>query len=116
MKFIHNDPSLKPYRKDLRNQSTQHEKILWKYLKNDKLGVRFRRQFSVGPYIADFLCVEKKLIIELDGSHHYYEKGIEYDTVRDNYLKHLDYTILRFSNSDVMNSLDGVIMKIKGYL
>lgn len=116
MKFIHNDPLLKHRRKDLRNRSTKEERLLWKYLKNEQLGVIFRRQFGIGPYITDFYCHKYKLIIELDGSQHYYEKGIEYDTVRDNYLKSLDYTVLRFSNNEVLQSIDGVIMKIKEFI
>jgi very-short-patch-repair endonuclease len=116
MKFPHNDPLLKHRRKDLRNRSTTEEVLLWCYLKNDQLGVRFRRQFGIGPYITDFYCPKYRLVIELDGSQHYYEKGLEYDKVRDSYLKELDYKILRFSNDEIINSIDGVIMKIKEHL
>lgn len=116
MKFQHNDPILKHRRKDLRNGSTKEERLLWKYLKKEQLGVMFRRQFGIGPYIADFYCHKYRLIIELDGAQHYYEKGLEYDTVRDNYLKELGYTVLHFSNNEILQSLNGVIMKIKEYI
>ena len=116
MKFIHNDPLLKHCRKDLRNGSTKEERLLWKYLKNKQLGARFRRQFGIGHYITDFCCPEKRLVIELDGSQHYYENGLEYDKVRDNYLRGLDYTVLRFANTEVLNSIDGVLMKIQEYI
>jgi very-short-patch-repair endonuclease len=116
MKFIHNDPLLKHRRKDLRNGSTKEERLLWKYLKNKQLGARFRRQFGIGHYITDFCCPGKRIIIELDGSQHYYENGLEYDKVQDSYLKELDYTVLRFVNTEVLNSIDGVIMKIQEYI
>jgi very-short-patch-repair endonuclease len=116
MKFIHNDQLLKHRRKDLRNGSTKEERLLWKYLKNEQLGVIFRRQFGIGPYIADFYCHKYKLVIELDGLQHYYENGLEYDKVRDSYLEEFDYTLLRFTNNEILQSLDGVIMKIKEFI
>jgi very-short-patch-repair endonuclease len=113
MKFEHNDPLFKFRRKELRNNSTREEWILWLYLKNQQLGVKFRRQFGIGHYIADFYCHEKKLIIELDGSQHYYEDGVEYDKVRDDFLTKSGFHILRFTNKEVNESMDGIIMKIK---
>ena len=116
MKFLHNDPLLKHRRKNLRNGSTKEERLLWKYLKNDQLGVKFRRQFGIGPYIVDLVCFEKKLVIELDGSQHYYENGLEYDKVRDSYLRELDYIVLRFTNKEVVESIDYVILEIQKYI
>lgn len=115
-KFIYNHPKLKDLRRELRKNSTDAEVIFWNCVRNNKLGVKFRRQFSIGEYITDFCCSDKRLIIELDGSQHYYEKGLEYDKIRDTYFKKLNYTVMRFSNSDIMKSLDGVIMKIQEYL
>lgn len=114
--FLYNHPKFKDRRRELRRNSTDAEIIIWNCVRNNKLGIKFRRQFSIGGYIADFCCPEKRLIIELDGSQHYYEDGLEYDKIRDTYLKSLDYTVLRFSNNDVIKSLDGVIMKIQEYL
>lgn len=115
-KFPYNDPKLKDRRRELRRNSTDTEIIIWNLIRNNKLGVKFKRQFGIGPYITDFCCPEKRLIIELDGSQHYYEKGLEYDKVRDSYLKELDYTVLRFTNNEVLQSIDGVIIKIQDYL
>lgn len=107
MKFIHNDPSLKERRRLLRNTSTPEESILWNHLKSRKLGVKFRRQFSIGPYIADFYCHELKLIIELDGTQHRAHQ--EYDRQRDGFLEQTGYTVMRFPNEAVDNNLQKVI-------
>jgi very-short-patch-repair endonuclease len=74
---IHNRVELKPFRKKLRNNSTSAEATLWTYLKNRQLeGRKFRRQHSIGNYIADFYCPEEQLVIELDGEGHFWEEGI----------------------------------------
>ena len=85
-------------------------------MKKSQLGAKFRRQYSVGYYIVDFICTEKRLVIEIDGGQHYTEQGLEYDRERSRFLAALDYTVLRFTNNEVMKSLDGVVMKIKEYL
>jgi len=76
-------------------------------LRNDQLGVNFRRQHAIGPYITDFCCIEKKLIIELDGSHHLEQEA--YDAERTVYLESQGYQVLRFWNNEVLNDLDGVV-------
>lgn len=93
---------------------TPEEVILWNNIKDKKLGYKFRRQYSIGEYIADFYCLEKKVVIELDGSQHLENK--EYDTIRENYMKSLGITTLRFWNADIKNNINGVIMKIQEYL
>jgi very-short-patch-repair endonuclease len=108
---IYNQPILKERRKDLRNTATLEERILWNYLKSSKMGYKFRRQASIGNYIADFFCPELSLVIELDGSQHLDKK--EYDSERDSYLKSVGCTVLRFWNNQVHKNLDGVIMKIR---
>ena len=82
--FLYNDPKLKPRRKDLRKAETVDEELLWVKLRRKSLGYKFTRQYSVGPYILDFYCSERRLGIELDGSHHLLNK--DYDKERDNYL------------------------------
>ena len=111
MKFIHNDPALKERRKLLRNTSTPEETFLWNHLRNRKLGVKFRRQFSIGPYIADFYCHELKLVIELDGVQHLVHQV--YDRERDKFLEASGYAIIRFSNAEIHNNLQNVINKIQ---
>jgi very-short-patch-repair endonuclease len=116
MEFHYNNPKLSFRRKELRNKATEQEKLLWRCLKNSQLGSKFRRQYSVGYYVVDFVCAEKRLIVEIDGSQHYTEKGLQYDQERTDFLKSFDYTVLRFTNREIIESLDGVVMKIKEFL
>jgi very-short-patch-repair endonuclease len=101
-------------RKNLRKTSTPQEFKLWFYLKGNNLGVKFRRQQGIGPYIADFYCKEKSLIIELDGSQH--KEAKEYDVERDAYIKSLDIEVLRFWNSEIDENMEKVLEKIKEHI
>ena len=95
----------------LRNNMTECEKMLWEKISKKQLnGLKFRRQFPVGRYIADFYNHEKKLIIEVDGSVHNEQK--EYDKNREKYLEASGYTIIRFTNDEIVNNIDLVIEKI----
>lgn len=94
----------------LRKELTPAERRLWACLRGDRLGVNFRRQHALGPYIADFCCVKKKLVIELDGSQHL--EQVEYDQRRTEFLQGRGYRVLRFWNRDVMHDLDGVLRAI----
>ena len=93
----------------LRRNSTPAEKKLWQYLRNRMLGVKFRRQCPVGPYILDFYSSDVKLGIELDGNVHDSITAYSYDSDRTQYLNGLGITVLRFDNSIVFDSIDGVI-------
>jgi very-short-patch-repair endonuclease len=116
MKIINNISKLYSRRKELRNNSTPQEIILWVYLKKSQLGFKFRRQHSIGGYIVDFYCPLKKLVIEIDGSQHYQKNAVKYDAIRSNFLKGLNLRILRFSNGDINANMEGVLMKIKSKL
>src|SRR3990167_1991457 len=108
---IFNKSKFLSHRKELRKNLTPQELKLWFYLKSSKLGVKFRRQHGVGPYIADFYCKEKNLIIELDGATHKDTK--EYDNERNEYMKTLGLKVIRFWNSEIERNIDEVIKKIK---
>ena len=95
---------------ELRKESTPAEQKLWSRIRDDQLGVTFRRQHAIGNYIPDFCAPRKKLIIELDGSQHLQQR--EYDQARTEYLELRGYTVLRFWNNAVMNDIDGVILAI----
>lgn len=99
---------------ELRKEPTPAERKLWAVIRNDQLGVSFRRQHAIGIYIPDFACIEKKLIIELDGSQHLEQE--EYDKERTKYLELQGYKVIRFWNSDVMNNIEGVILAIRNAL
>ena len=110
---IHNRPLLKSRRKELRNNSTSAEKLLWSMLQHSNLGgYKFRRQHSVGAYILDFYCSSEKLAIELDGASHFTDEAPEYDRQRTVYLNALNIKILRFLNTDVYDNLNAVGEKI----
>jgi len=113
---VFNKESTKEKRRELKKEMTQCEKILWRYIRNDALGVRFRRQYGIGNYIADFYCPYLKLIIELDGSQHFTEEGLEYDKIREDFMKNLGIKTLRFNNDDVINNIDGVLERIMSIL
>ena len=95
---------------ELRKESTPAEVKLWSRIRNDQLGVNFRRQHAVGIYIPDFCSPKAKLIIELDGSQHLEQE--EYDEERTKYLGSQGYKVIRFWNNDVMNNIEGVILTI----
>lgn len=115
---MHDIEELKERRRELRQNQTKTEEILWWYLRGSKMGVKFKRQHSVGGYIADFYCAEKKIIIELDGKVHNTQEARKNDKVRDKYFRELGYTILRFWNEEVENKekLESVLDRIENYL
>jgi len=106
----------------LRNNQTDAEKELWRYLRYTKPGVKFRRQFPViyvnddkkSFFVADFICLEKKLIIEVDGEIH--EKQKESDDARDLILKNLGYNVIRIKNEDIFRNLNLVLEIINRYI
>ena len=113
---VFNKESTKEKRRELKKEMTECEKILWRHIRNDALGVRFRRQYGIGNYIADFYSPSVKLVIELDGSQHFTEEGLEYDKIRENFMKNLGIKTLRFNNNDVMNNIEGVLEEINNNL
>jgi len=98
------------YRKDLKNNPTEAENILWKFLKAKQLGAKFRRQHVVGRYIADFICLSKKLIIEVDGKIHQSQQ--DEDAQRTEYLNEKGYKVIRFTNEQIIADIDSVVEKI----
>ncbi|NJD23716.1 MAG: endonuclease domain-containing protein [Melioribacter sp.] len=113
MPRLHNKKILITQRKQLRNNATQAEKMLWYELRNSQLDKRkFRRQHSVGNYILDFYCPEARLAIELDGGQHENNKQKEYDQKRTEFLNGLKITVIRFKNTDVIFGRDSVVKKI----
>lgn len=104
---------LKYFSKDNKQASTDAEKILWEYLRAKRTGVKFRRQHPILDYIADFVCLSEKLIIEVDGEYHNVESQKQDDINRDKRLASMGYRVLRFTNEKVFNDIDFVLAKIK---
>ncbi|WP_196889549.1 endonuclease domain-containing protein [Aureivirga sp. CE67] len=110
---LHNRPELKKFRKELRNNGTTAEAVLWNCLKKKQLGgFKFRRQHSVGNYILDFFCVEKHIAIELDGAHHFTKEGKEKDAIRDAFLNEQEILVLRFENKLIFENQTQVLASI----
>jgi len=85
-------------------------------IRGNKTGYKWRRQVSIGAYIADFYCHAKRIIIELDGIQHAEEKALEYDKIRDEFLKSLGITVVRISNYDIRLNKNLIYQKIINYL
>jgi|SRR3989344_5960305 len=99
----------------LRNNMTEAEKHIWYMLRSKNLnGLKFRRQQPIGSYIVDFICLEKKLVIEVDGGQHDANKQI--DSIRDRWLAGEGYVVLRFWNNEVMKNREAVLEKINKYV
>ena len=97
--------------KEMRANPTPAEKVLWEKLKNKQLGIKFRQQHIVNKFIVDFCSIEKALIIEVDGEIHDNQK--EADSQRSEILKNEGYSVIRFSNDEIINNIDNVISIIK---
>jgi very-short-patch-repair endonuclease len=108
---------LKPLARNLRSNMTDAEQLIWSKIRRKQLGdVQFYRQKNIGHYIVDFYCPKGKLIVELDGGQHYENKGMKKDQERDRYLQELGFTVMRFSDIDVLNNIDGVLERIYEHL
>ena len=114
--YVMEYPLLWAFAKENRNTPTEAESLLWFYLSNKQLGVRFRRQHIIGQYIADFACLEKMLIIELDGGYHSLPEQQISDEQRTANLQERGYRVIRFTNEELFNGIDLVLTKIKNAL
>jgi len=104
--------SLTHLARNLRKNQTDTEQILWLQLKAKRfLGYKFRRQFPIEPYIVDFICLDLKLIIELDGSQH--SEKIDQDVERTLILKQRGFKVVRFWNNEVFENLEGVMENLR---
>jgi very-short-patch-repair endonuclease len=97
--------------RQLRQNPTDAERLLWRKLRLWQVeGFKFRRQQPLGRYIVDFVCLEKRLIIEIDGGQH--AENANYDTERDAWLRDQGFVVLRFWNNDVLKNMDGVMEQV----
>ena len=97
---------------ELRNRLTPSEEVLWKSIHINEWKLKFRRQHPIGIYVADFYCHKIKLIIEIDGSIHHKKEIKDYDIKRENDLKSWGYSIIRFSNDQVLKQSEAVLTEI----
>lgn len=104
----------KDFTRELRKNPTEAEAILWEAVRKNQIGYRIRRQHAIDTYIVDFVCINKKTIIEIDGEIHKFQS--QADKLRTTVLKENGYTILRFNNSEVIEHLEKTVASIKTYL
>lgn len=101
----------KTFARKLRKSEADAERKIWQQLRSRNLsGAKFRRQHPIGPYIIDFICINEKLIIELDGSQHQQQR--DYDAERTAFLKQQGYRVLRFWDDDVLSRTEDVMQAI----
>ena len=106
---------LTPVAKKLRRNATVGERILWFRLRNHKLdGHKFKRQHPIGKYVVDFVCTDKKLVIEVDGSTHLSDEARKRDRRRQEHLEGNGYVVLRFWGDEVKNDILSVLESIRG--
>ena len=98
--------------RELRKEMTPAEKLLWSRLRNKQLkGLKFRRQHPLGPFIADFYCAARRLVVEIDGDIH--DLQPERDAARTEQFKRYGYRLIRFRNKQVLNDIEGVLVAIE---
>ena len=105
---------LTPVARRLRRASTDAERTIWKYLRNRQLsGRKFRRQVPIGSYVADFVCMDKRLVVELDGGQHAENQN---DLARTADIEMMGFRVLRFWNNEILQNIDGVLLAISSAL
>ena len=106
---------LKPIAREMRRKPTEAEELIWQRLRNHQLlGSKFRRQHNIERFIVDFYCAEASLVVEVDGPIHQYQK--EEDAIRQEFIESQGLRLVRFSNNDILNNLNGVINHISSLL
>ena len=102
------------FTKRLRAEATLVEQRLWFQLRDRRFeGLKFRRQFPVGPYTVDFICLDRRLVIEVDGSQHNQPEGRRHDETRTAYLNRAGFRVIRVWNNDVLGRMDAVLTFIR---
>ena len=104
---------LKEFAKKNKQHPTEAEKLLWECLRGKNLWFKFNRQHIVGDYIVDFICIEKSLVVEVDGGYHSEYEQIQKDEMRTESLRRMGFRVIRFANEDVYGRIQYVIDKIK---
>ncbi|MFP3869124.1 MAG: endonuclease domain-containing protein [Desulfobacteraceae bacterium] len=105
--------NLQQFARELRKNLTAAERRLWEKIRRKQLnGYQFYRQKNIGNFIVDFYCPAARLVIEVDGGQHYYVQGLAQDQNRDDYLADLGLTVIRFSDREVFENMEGILESI----
>jgi very-short-patch-repair endonuclease len=112
--YIYNPKTTLEIRRRLRKDEPVTERLLWSKLRNRQLlGFKFRRQYGIGIYSVDFCCPDQRLVVEIDGDSHYLDANvIAKDKERQNYIEELNFKVLRFTNKEIMENIEGVLLTI----
>ncbi len=112
--FLYNDPKRKHLRHSLRRNATRTEYYFWSFLCRSQVeGLKFRRQYGVGPFVIDFYCPELRLAVEVDGETHESPEARKYDTQRTKFLQTKNIEAVRFQNGDVLENIDWVLNDLR---
>ena len=112
--YLYNNAKLKTRRRELRKNQTDAEKIMWRYLRRKTMeGLKFFRQYGIGPYTIDFYCPQIRLAIEIDGGQHAENSGLAKDAARTKYLEKENIGLIRFWNNEVLKQTEAVVEKIR---
>ncbi len=107
---------LKDFARQNRNNMTEAESVFWSLVKGNALGHKFLRQHIIGDYIVDFLCRDKSLAVEIDGGYHAERQQQEDDAIRQEWLEHVGYKVIRFTNEQVLFDTENTIKTILKYV
>ena len=107
---------LKTYARENRRNQTEAEEFLWRQLKGNALGVKFKRQLIILNNIVDFVCLERSLVIEVDGGYHFRTEQMEWDVYRTEELEKLGFKVIRFRNENIIIEIEQVLKTIQDYL
>ena len=100
-------------RRELRRRMTRAETIFWNAVRAGQFEIKFRRQVGIGPYIADFYSPKNRIVVEFDGESHDDVSARSHDKERDAYMRSLGLHVIRFTNDEIENSLDNVLLRIR---
>jgi very-short-patch-repair endonuclease len=107
------NPIILEHAREMRHPQTPAEATVWRYVRNQALGYKFRRQHPIKRFIIDFYCAELRLCVEIDGDTHIEEDQQEYDAARTEYLESIGRKVIRFTNDDVRYNINAVIQEMK---
>ena len=96
-----------------RKRMTEAETIMWERLRKISRSYSFRRQHIIGDYIVDFVCLSKKLVVEVDGGYHYTDEQMKLDNIRTDFLNRMGYSVIRFTNEQVIKAANDVVAQIE---
>ncbi len=107
---------LKEFAKKNKQYPTEAERLMWEHLRSKQLWVKFNSQYIIADYIVDFVCLDRKLIVEVDGGYHSEYEQMEKDVHRTERLERLGFSVLRFSNEEVLTEIEDVLEVIRNEL